>query len=297
MVPIVSENIGGDAVSIYDADSDEKFALNGFRLKNTSGLHLAGGPLTVFQDGIYAGDAQINNVGPNEDRLISFAVDLDLVANRKAPTFDGQTLSVSARSGVLLLSRKARRINEYTFRNKSKIAKTVLVQQPLDADWKLVEPRVATETTADEYRFTVVVGAGKTAVLRAITERPIEEKIALFDADFDVLVAYARNTQVPARLRAALEQLVARRRKIGDLEGKRAGLEQELKTIAEEQDRLRRNMAQLDRNSALYKQYVAKLTAQETRVERVREQIARLSEQENAAQKELRAFVDTLSFE
>lgn len=295
MVPIVSEPIGGDAVSIYDADSDEDFALNGFRLKNTSGLHLAGGPITVFQDGVYAGDAQINNLGPNEDRLISYAVDLDVVASRKEPTFDQETLSVSAREGVLLLLRRARRTHEYSFRNKSKMPKTVLVQQNLEADWKLVEPKKASETTAEEYRFTVAVVPGKTSVLRVVEERPIEEKLALFDADFNVLVAYARNAQVSPQLRAALEQLVARRRKVNDLRAQRVALEEELKTIAEEQGRIRQNMEQLDHNNALYKQYVAKLTAQETRVERVRELIARLRDQENAAQKELRAFVDKLS--
>ena len=54
-------------------------------------------------------------------------------------------------------------------------------------------------------------------------------------------------------------------------------------------------MAQLDRNSPLYQQYVKKLTDQESRIEQLRQDIARLREAEAAAQKELREYVDGLS--
>ena len=72
-------------------------------------------------------------------------------------------------------------------------------------------------------------------------------------------------------------------------------LENEIKAIDQEQTRIRQNMMQLDRNSPLYQQYVKKLTDQETRIEKLREEIARLREAEAAAQKELRAYVDSLT--
>ena len=35
------------------------------------------GPITVFDDGAYAGDAQIQDLPPGTERLISYAMDLD----------------------------------------------------------------------------------------------------------------------------------------------------------------------------------------------------------------------------
>ncbi len=35
------------------------------------------GPITVFDDGAYAGDAQIEDLPPGTERLISYALDLD----------------------------------------------------------------------------------------------------------------------------------------------------------------------------------------------------------------------------
>ena len=56
-------------------------------------------------------------------------------------------------------------------------------------------------------------------------------------------------------------------------------------------------MAQLDRNSGLYQQYVKKLTDQEAQIESLRTRIAALRAAEDAAQKQLREFVDHLAVE
>ena len=45
-------------------------------MKNTSGVHLMQGPITVYEGSNYAGDARILDLQPNEERLLSYAVDL-----------------------------------------------------------------------------------------------------------------------------------------------------------------------------------------------------------------------------
>lgn len=293
MVPIVSETIEGQKLSIFDAGDNVLRAVYGFRLRNTTGLHLSGGPITVFQDGIYAGDAQINNVSPGESRLVSYAVDLDLVVGRENPQTVQSLVSAVAKGGVLLITERRRREQVYTFRNKSRESKTVVVQQPIEADlgWKLVSPEKPAEKSPTHYRFEVQVPASKTAELRVVSEQPLGQNLALVEADFDLLVQYARSAQVSEPLRAALQELVARRRKLSELAAQRRVLEDELKAIDAEQSRIRSNMGQLDRNSALYTQYVKKLTAQEERIEKLREEIARLVAAEAAAQKSLSDFV------
>ena len=71
-------------------------------------------------------------------------------------------------------------------------------------------------------------------------------------------------------------------------------LENEIKSYDQEQSRIRQNMAQLDRNSPLYQQYVKELTDQENQIQSLRTRIAARRAEEDAAQKELRAFVDGL---
>src|SRR5260370_35752006 len=76
LLPTVNKEIDGTRLSIYNASVHPKFPMLGLKLKNSSGLHLMQGPITVFEGSTYAGDARIQYVPPNDERLISFAVDL-----------------------------------------------------------------------------------------------------------------------------------------------------------------------------------------------------------------------------
>lgn len=298
MVPIVGTAIEATPLSIFDPASSTQYALNGLRLKNTTGMHLAGGPITVINDGMYGGDAQVNNLQPGDERLVSYAVDLELLPDWKPASSDQFVTSISAKSGVLIIKRKQQLRQVFSFRNKSDDDKSVLVQyRDPGSDYTIIEPAKSFEKTPTEYRYLMMVPAGKTADLKVVAERPLQETIALFNADLNVLIYYTQNGQVPEKLRAALKQLVAMRQHIVDLQTSQSDLQSELNSIDQEQNRIRLNMAQLDRNSALYSDYVKKLTAQEDRVEKVKAEMKRLRDAELAAQKEMRDYVDGLTME
>jgi len=297
MVPIVSATVDGESVSIFDPESDRTHALRGFRLKNTTGLHLSGGPITVYQDGGYAGDAQVSYLQPGEDRLLSYAVDLDLVADLEAPRIAATTASVTARDGVLLVTRKQREERLYRFRNQSTEPRTVIVQQRKVAGWKLAGPEKPVEETPDELRFRLQIPASNTGELKVTTEEPLSQKLVLADVSVDLIVSYAQNAEVPEKLRAGLKQLAALRRKQSELQELRSGLDAELKAIDTDQARIRQNMQSLDRTSALYQSYVTKLTEQEAHIEKLRTEIKRLAESEKTLGSDIRTFLDALTLE
>ena len=86
MVPIVSRDVAGDALTIVNnfGNKGEQVAQNGFRLKNDSDLRLSGGPITVYSGGIYGGDARLEGLSPRASKLIAYGIDLDLVVKREA---------------------------------------------------------------------------------------------------------------------------------------------------------------------------------------------------------------------
>jgi len=297
LVPIVSQAITGEKLSILDTRDAAFRAIYGMRISNSTGMHLAGGPITIYEDGLYAGDAQITNIAPGENRLISYALDLDLVVGREAPTYFEETLGLSIKSGVLTASRRQRQAQVFTFRNKSEQPKTVLVQVPIDPNFSLVEPKQADEKSPTEYRFEVLVPANGNVSLKVGGERPISEVVAILSADIDTIVAYARFGKISPQLKTALEGVVTRRNKLRDLQGRRASLENQIREISVEQERIRQNMNNLARESDLYKRYVAKFETQETQIEKLREEIARLSELENDANKELSTYVQSLNLD
>ncbi len=155
MIPIVAQEIGGDKVLLYNADSDPKFPLDAVRLHNTTNLHLKGGPVTLFDGGAYAGDARMEDVSPGETRLISYAVDLSVQGDRKTRGAGGVQTSLALHRGVLTVTRRTRTETAYSFKSQAAGPRTLLIEQSYGAKDVLVQPAKADERTSDVLRFTL----------------------------------------------------------------------------------------------------------------------------------------------
>ncbi len=273
MLPIVNDSVAGEKVSIYNENVHSKHPLNGFRLKNTTDLHLMQGPITVFDDGAYAGDAQIQALPPASERLISYAMDLDVeVAPAPISATDTMT-SVRFLKGVLHISRKYTRNRDYVVKNSSRKARKVLVEYPLDTNWQLVQPEQPEEKTRDLYRFAVAAEPGKPAALSIREERTGGEQIHVNNLDDNAIRYYISQKVLSDAVKEALAEVIKRKTALAAITAKRAEFDRQIKVIFEEQNRIRQNMAELPNDSEVKRRYIAKLNDQETAVEGLRKQV------------------------
>lgn len=294
MIPVVAQDVGADKVSLYNANTDPRFPLNAIRLKNNTKLHLKGGPVTLFDSGTYAGDAIMEDVAPGESRLISYAVDLAVVGERQYLYTDQPHRTLSIRAGVLTITRRDRSKVKYVFKSKAMADKTVLVEHPFDAECRLVTPAAATERTPNLYRFAVPLPAGKTATLTVETETPNSYTVALLDGNLDTFVSADGSSDISTATRTALTDIVNQRRHIQNLMTQAASDDVQIAEISGQQDRLRKNMAALDRTSSLYKRYVSELETQETQINNLRADAQRQRSAAEVARKALRNTLDNL---
>lgn len=294
MIPVIAQQIDGEKVSVYNADTGPRFPMNAVRVVNNTTLHLKGGPVTIFDDGTYAGDGRMEDVPPGDSRLVTYAVDLSVEGERQGTGTNTTQTSLAIRRGVMIMTRRERHETTYTLRNKSDETRTVLVEHPFQAEYKLVLPEKAGERTADRYRFSVPVTPDKPETLKVVVERPVSQAVGLFDADINTLNAYVSRGEVSEPIKAALREVLQRRRRIQELQSEASTAEAEIAAIDRDQDRIRKNMAALDKESALYKRYVAELDKQETRIQSLRERAARLRASAAEAERDLRAYVDML---
>jgi hypothetical protein len=271
-----------------------KHPLNGLRLKNTTGLHLMQGPITVFDGGAYAGDARIEDLPPKSERLISYALDLD---TEVAPEFRGapeQLVSVRIFKGTIQVDLKYERSRLYTIKNSGQRAKKVLIEQPLESGWKLVTPEKPTEKTRDLYRFAVDAQPGKAATLKVAEEQVVQQQVAVNNV-FDWQVqAYLRAKVVSDDVKKALAEVVRQKQDLGQLTQKKAQMLAEMMTITAEQSRIRDNMKELDRTSELYQRYVKKFGDQEDEIEKLRGQLQSLEQQIDQKQRTLDDYIRSL---
>jgi predicted RNase H-like nuclease (RuvC/YqgF family) len=252
------------------------------------------GPITLFDSGTYAGDARIEDLSPGQDRLISYALDLKTEVE---PTLEGGTqelATVSLKKGTMLISRRMIEDRTYYVKNRDAKAKTVLIEQPYRADWKLVEPKEPTERTRDLYRFSVAVEAGKSTILRVKEMLPVQESLLLMNSGIDQIVYYQQAKEVSQKVKETLQHVVQLRSKLDDVRAQRTRLDQRTAEITAEHGRIRENMQRLQQNSELYNRYVKKLDQQETELEKLRKDIENLKNAEEEHRRELQNYVMNL---
>jgi len=252
------------------------------------------GPMTVFDGGVYAGDSRIPDLSPGSERLLSYALDLDVEV---APTGDVRPQKmIGARidKGVLTTEYKQTRMQNFTVKNSGHNAKTVLIERPIEPQWKLVSPKEPTEKTRDTYRFAVTTKPKEKAELKIEEEQTFKQGLSIDGLNDDTIRIYLVANVISEPIKEALREVIRRKGELAELNNRKQQLEQEIAAIGQEQDRIRKNMQTIGKNSDLYNRYVKKFTDQEDQVEKHRDAIRELVGQITKAQQALDEYLKGL---
>jgi hypothetical protein len=297
MLPIVNKEIDGQRVSIYNQNTHVKFPLLGLKFKNTSGLHLMQGPITVFEGSAYAGDARVLDVQPDEERLISYAVDLGTEVDPVVDNPKHTLTKVKVVKGIVYTTTRVVESKTYKVANRSDQDRTLLIEHPFRADFKLTSKEAPVETTRDVYRFEAKVPAKKGTSLTVVEEKDIGSTVVLSNSDDNQIRLFIQSTVSSRAVQDALKKAL-------ELKGRRdltrqelTNLDQQLQDLERDQTRIRNNMAQVPVNSELHKKYLAKLTEQEADVDKIRDTIKKKRSDELAQTKEYEAYLASLDVE
>ncbi len=296
LLPIVNKDVQGTRCSIYNERTQAKFPLLGLKFKNTSGLHLMQGPITVFEGSNYAGDARILDVEPNEERLLSYAVDLGTEVNPVPSSDNGRLTTVKVNKGILYSQTKLRETKTYTIVNRNDAERLVLVEHPVRNDFHLTDDTSKpAETASDVYRFEVKVAAGKTATQAVTEERVINEQVQLTNSNDDQIRFFFNSAVSSPKVKDGLKQALDLRAALNKTQREIAEQELQLKTITEDQVRLRANLKEMPPTAAAYKRYLDKFDQQETQIEKYQADIKTMQETAHQQQKAFEDFLANFS--
>ena len=297
LVPIVAAEIDGQAVDLYNEKIRADNPLAAVRLKNSTGLTLEGGPLTVFQGGSYAGDALVKTFKPDEQRYITFAVDLGLHVNTKMGSKSEQINRVVINRGIIRMRRGIIETKTYNLDNKNARSKTVVIEHPFHANWKLLNKEKPIETTDNYLRFEVKVPGLKITKFSVREMRESWERIMISNLTPDQIIVLARKKYLSESTEKKLEQIVALKSEISSIDRGLKAIQKERRQIFEDQKRLRENLRglrQTTEEKGLRNRYVKRLNQQETRLEELRKGEKGLNWEFKNKQGELNRMIVTL---
>ncbi|MEM7682520.1 MAG: DUF4139 domain-containing protein [Planctomycetota bacterium] len=296
MLPILDQTVEVDRLSIFNPASHPRHPMLGVRLTNTTDLKLQGGPVTVLDAAAYAGDAQVGFMGPGDDRLLSYGLDLEVRVDASQKS-NSELVGGSISRGVLRLQRRQVRTQTYDVQNDAGADRTVLIEHPRLSGYELQATDGQdgpVETTDTLYRFEVAAPKDDSGSVTVTQTRIAWEGLSLVNQNPDQLLAQSRGAAIPQDVRAALEDLASRKRAVSEVQQRIAKIDEVYSQINYDQQRVRENMRGLDRNSPLYQTYVEKLTAQETEVGQLQAEKMTLRERLSELQADLAEHIDNL---
>jgi hypothetical protein len=297
LLPIVNKDVDGTRVSIYNERTQAKFPLLGLKFKNTSGLHLMQGPITVFEGSNYAGDARILDLQPKEERLISYAVDLGTEVNPVPSSDNGRITKVKAVKGLIQTETKIRETKTYTIVNRNEQERLVLIEHPVRNEFKLVDTDKPAETASDFYRFEIKVPAGKTEVQKVTEEHVFAQQVQLSNTDDNQIRFFINQTASSQKVKDGLNQALKLKWEFEKTRREIQEQERQLKVITDDQARLRANLKEMPSTAAAYKRYLDKFDQQETQIEKYQADIKNLQGVEHSQRKEFDDFLANFSAE
>jgi hypothetical protein len=297
LLPIVNQAVDGSKVSIYNPAVHAKFPLLGLRFKNSTRLHLTQGPVTVFEEQSYAGDARVPDLQPGETRLLSYAIDL---GTEVAPEFKNPAsnlLSVKVYKGILYATNKVRQSRVYQIKNRSEHDRLLLIEQPIRPEFTLISPAKPNEKTRDLYRFEVAAPSGKSLSLDVVEEQTRVDQLVLTSSSDDQIRYYLQVTASSPKVKEALREALTLKQKLAEALHAIGLEERALKVIEQDQARMRANMERVPPTSEAYKRYLKKFDDQETEIEKRRAKVVQLQDAAERLRKAFEEFLLALNIE
>lgn len=293
MLPIVNDGITAEKLSIYNSNVLRDHPLNGVYLTNSTDLKLLTGPVTVFDGGSYAGDAQVDHLSPGEKRLLSYAIDLDVTVDSSNKS-DSRISSARIVRGVLQIERSWQYEQTYTIKNKADRNKAIIVEHPFNPVRTLAQPSTFEEKTPELYRFRVDALADATTELTVVENQITHQSIALLNQPISAFQSYMSSSSFRPEVRKALEQAALLKNRHAEAQAKLAQQESRLKQIIDGQHRLRENIKTVGTDSQLGKRYLATLSEEEDQIEQLNKDIAQSRIEVNERRRELENYLNTL---
>jgi hypothetical protein len=297
LLPIVNKALAGDKVSLYSPQVHAKYPLLALRMKNTSGVHLMQGPVTVFEGNGYAGDAQLPDLQPNEERLVSYALDLGTEVNAVPTKASQRLVSIRLHKGVLSTTTKVGDGVTYTIKNRSPHDRVILVEHPIRPGYKLVSKDQPKERARNVYRFEHKIAAGKTIKFEVAEEQDLRQESAIAGCNLDTIRYLLQYEFEGAQVKAALEKVLQLQDNVSATRQELAGVQQELSNITRDQERLRANLKEMPATADAYKRYLAKFDSQETTIEKLQAQVKELQARQMKLSRECEAYFAGLNVE
>ena len=303
MLPLVESEVKAEKFLVCSYSLIGKGVINPaicVELTNNSDMKLPAGPITVYDDENYAGDALIKFFPENEKRLISYGEDLSVTCSFTVKENHKITL-IKIDKGVIFYEEIFHYETVYTFRNAGKDLKKLIIEHPFGSGKKLISPEY-NEKTHNLYRFKIALPPSSDFLnFIVIEEKTRLEKTEIIDSGIYIFSPIEKflsdNANMKENIREILKKAVELFKKIEIAENRHVDLKEKCENLIEKQERTRKNLEAAGNQTQQGKEFLQRLVKEEETIEALEKDIITAEKAVEAAKKEYEEYIMGLKIE
>jgi len=268
MAPVISALLEKRKDLLYNGAKLAQHPVATLRLKNTSGLTLERGPVTVLEDGEYVGEAVLPFTPAGGEIVVPYAVELGVrISENSGSSYETHSLRLT---GALLHFEQWEILwRDYQVNNTTSRELSILVEHPRRPAYEVFDSPDFSEKTDQYLRFTIQAPAHGEATLRVKERRLVVRREELKRQSYEELKRFLSNGLLK---REVYDKALVILRLWERMESKKTALTtlaNERENIFKQQKQFQGNMGALGKEGkegALRTRYVEELEASETRL-------------------------------
>lgn len=299
LLPIINKEVEASRVSIYNANVQVKHPLLGLKFKNSTGMNLSQGPITIFEGSTYAGDTHVLDLQPNEERLVSYAVDQGTEVSVKNGSNTSHITKVKAVKGIVYTDTLIREEKVYDISNRSDSDRTLLIEHPnrKGQGFTFKGDHKPAEEAADVFRFQVAIPSKKDLNYIVIEERNQGSSVTLTNNSDDQIRFFMSLNETSPGLKTMLREAMGKKGTWDDVRRDIDKVNQRIATITTDQNRIRQNLREVPKESEAYKRYLDKFDVQEKEMDTLHAKLKEQQEQEYTTRVAYENFLRNITVE
>ncbi len=261
------------------------------KLKNTSGLKLPAGPITIYDNG-YAGDALIEFFPDNAERLIAYGDDM-LLHGSNTERSVRSVEKVKINQGSMDIEYSTIYTKNYTIKNSGAENRNIIIEHNKKVNTLLYETTRPSEKTASLYRFKTVAPANKTIDFTVHEKRVSSSIYQLHNFSENQIIQYSSNKNMPESVRETFKTIARERKKLNKTKDALNTLLAMQTQLNSEQERTRKNLEAV-RSANSENRFMQKLLEIENNLEALKQDIKHAKAKHKQAQANYHAFIEKI---
>ena len=298
MLPFVQQEINARKLLIYSEHSTSQNPLNSAELTNSTGKTLDGGPLSVYDGGVYAGEALVNTFKPGDKRLLSYASDLGTRVIEDSNDGPEVLRTIKASGGVITLNTTSEVTKTYKITNVDRKVKTLIVEHTIRPDHKLIGVK-AVEQTPTHYRFEVKLTGEANQTFTVKEEETLSEEVQISSARDEQIGVWLASNRLSPEAKQVMNGISALRRQVAESNRAIQAMNQQVTESTADQERVRRNLSSLNSVSGQterVQKYASDLANLDGKIVTLRDQIAAETKKRDGLNQQLAQRIESANF-